>query len=142
MEEPTIRLYRNGDEKQIFNLLKTVFPAWKTKTLDHWMWKYISPPIESDIIVAEKDSKIIGIGHRINVSCKIGERTEVCTYGDDWGVNPEHRRKGINTKILELLDKQRKNKNITTMYTQTRNPIVMKLSLKRGRLPFPRARAQ
>lgn len=132
-----IRLYREGDERGIFELLKKVFPLWKLKKLDHWMWKYVSSPLESDIAVAEMDSKIIGVGHRINFSFKIGDRTQVCTYGDDWGVDSEHRRKGINSSILELLDNQRLKKNITTMYTQTINPIVANLSLKRGRVNFP-----
>ena len=136
-EDFKIRLYRKGDEKQIVDLLRIVFPLWKPKSLDHWMWKYLGPPIESDIVVAEKNSKIIGIGHRINFECKIGERTQVCTYGDDWGVDPEYRRRGINTRISELLDKQRMNKNIAIMYTQMVNPIVMRFSLKRGRLAFP-----
>jgi hypothetical protein len=137
VEEYNIRLYSEGDENQIVDLLRIVFPLWKPKSLDHWIWKYISPPIESDIVVAEKDSKIVGIGHRINFACKIGERKQVCTYGDDWGVDPEYRRRGINTRIAGLLDKQRMNKNIAIMYTQMVNPIVVRFSLKRGRLAFP-----
>jgi hypothetical protein len=136
-ETYNIRLYRVGDERGIFELLKNVFPLWGLKSLEHWRWKYISSPLESDIAVAEMGSKIIGVGHRINFSFKIGDRTQVCTYGDDWGVDPEHRRKGINSGILELLDNQRLKKNITTMYTQTSNPIVANLSLKRGRVNFP-----
>jgi hypothetical protein len=137
MEESNTRLYRNGDEKQIIDLLRIIFPAWKAKSLEHWMWKYINTPLESDIVLAEKDSKIIGIAHYINFTCKIGERTQVCQYGDDWGVNPENRRGGIYRNIMTLIEKQRINKNITTMYTQTINPIVVKNLLKRGRLPFP-----
>ena len=49
----TIRLYNNGDEKNIIDLLRVIFPAWKAKNIDHWMWKYINSPLESDIVVAE-----------------------------------------------------------------------------------------
>ena len=104
------RLYDNDEDMQIVNLLETAFDGWlrfdiQCSPLEHWRWKYLDNPIEPVLVfVAEKGGEIVGFSHLMPCLVKIGGYLILGSNGADVCTHPEHRRKGVYSKISDFQD--------------------------------------
>jgi GNAT superfamily N-acetyltransferase len=133
-----IRFYRPGDEKEIVDLLKHVFPRWNEldNALDDWMWRYHDYPIKSLVSVAEYNGHIVGANHNFNLNLKIGKNTELTTISGNSAVHPDHQGKGLYTKLSELTIKMREGK-VNFNIWHSHNPIILKWAKQQGIPIFP-----
>ncbi len=140
-QEIKIRIYREGDEVGIVEILKRCFPVWANQKnpIEYWRWKFLDTPLKSIIVIAEDNNKIVGVGHRITFNLKIGENVIPCQIGPDFCTHPEYRGKGIHTRILELIQKLRVESNIKFMYSTSGNKIILNIwdKKRRGDTRFP-----
>ncbi|MBS7637986.1 hypothetical protein KEJ49_03740, partial [Candidatus Bathyarchaeota archaeon] len=64
-----IRLYQEGDKREIVELLENVFNGWpkfdlNCSAIDHWKWKHKdNPQGKSIVVVAQSGDRIIGCLH-------------------------------------------------------------------------------
>jgi len=143
MSDITIRLYQEGDEHGIVDLLNTVFEPWPQfdipcSSLDHWIWKHKENPIgESIIVVAEKNDEIIGSMHSMLKRVKIGYSIVPAISGLDEATHPDFRGMGIYSKIRDMMYEERENSGIQYMYGGTTNPILIASSKRRGEHTYP-----
>lgn len=133
-----IRPYRVGDEKEIVDLLKFVFPRWAEldNALDDWMWRYQDYPIKSSITVAEYNGHIVGAFHDFNLNLKIGKNIELSAIAGNTVVHPDHQGKGIYAKLSELIRNRREGKIKFTIW-HTHNKTVLNKSKREGLPMFP-----
>jgi predicted N-acetyltransferase YhbS len=131
----SIREYRTGDEKEIVDLLRLVFKEWATReesAIDHWRWMYLDNPFGYHCTyVAKQDGKIVAVGHDLYLNVKHGEEDIKTVYGTDVAVHPDHRRKGLYSKLRQARHTIRMKKS-EFQYTYTTNPILIE---RRRRYP-------
>jgi hypothetical protein len=114
-----IRFFKEGDEQQIIDLLRTVFNGWPQKDLEctpleHWNWKYSrNPPPNKLIAVAVDNNQVIGTQHGSFSRLKLGNEIILCSKGHDTATHSNYRRMGVFTKTTELREKLRKNADIS-----------------------------
>jgi GNAT superfamily N-acetyltransferase len=100
------RLYQQGDEAKIVELLSQVFNGWphidigSKSSLDHWYWKFRDNPTGKRLVrVGVVGDRIIACDHGLYTRWKIGEETKLICQGVDAAVHPEYRGKGVYSKI-------------------------------------------
>src|SRR4030042_16027 len=81
----SIRDFREGDEKQIVDLLVKAFPKWSKldNPLDYYRWKLLENPVGKTITVAAIGEKIIGQSNGIHLRFKIGKSMVPSDLGGD-----------------------------------------------------------
>ena len=100
--EYVIRKYRPGDVEGIMELDRVVWerdrrPAW-------FMWKYVRNPYveEVPVFVAERDGQIVGARPLMAFQIRSGEQTRTALQPADTMVHPDHRQRGLFTRMTEL----------------------------------------
>lgn len=133
------RFYRDEDVPGIVDVLRLCFDDWakRENPLDYWNWKYRSTPLGSLVALVKVDDVIAGTGHRLRYTIKVGDHVLRSQHGDDFATHPDFRGRGVFTKVLNLLEDERRKDGRGFIYTITTNPIVVKDNLKRGRFDFP-----
>jgi ribosomal protein S18 acetylase RimI-like enzyme len=136
--EYNIRLFESGDEEAIVELIKISYPEWRDaeSPLDYWKWKYIDNPFGSIVVVADWDSKIVGIKHRLFLNIKVDEKTS-SSYGDDSTVHPDYRRKGIYKKMVRYSEELSKENNIILRYGIQIHEAAVIMAEHEGFILFP-----
>lgn len=109
-----IRHYRDGDEKEIANVLTKSFDTFRIFGMDGDKWlKYqeIDPGFQlHNAIVIESDDNIVGHAQIIYRDLKIGKSTFVRVGGvGNVCVLPEYRKKGMATMIMNYVHQCVKN---------------------------------
>ncbi len=139
MGEVTTRLYHEGDDEEIVELLKSAFSSWalQPKPLEVWRWKYKHSPLKTHVVVSTIDNEIVGVGHCIKMRVKLGERVLTSYYDDDYVTNPNYRKKGVYKTITNLTDKIKKDNQADFCYWITRNPIVLTKAMIHEQVTFP-----
>jgi hypothetical protein len=140
--------YKKGDEKQIVKLLKLSFDRWPFVDLDnksrkYWEWKYHDTL--SDLVsirLAWDENILLGCDHFYFNHVKVGDKTVLCGIGTDTAVHPDHRKKGIYSKMDELRDREltrtlSSEYPINIVYWITTNPIFIESAIRRGHPTFP-----
>jgi GNAT superfamily N-acetyltransferase len=126
--EYSIREYGTGDEEEIVDLLRLVFKEWAKRdetAIDHWRWMYLDNPFGSHCTyVAERDGKIVAVGHDLYLNVKHGEEDIKTVFGTDVAVHPDHRRKGLYSKLRKARHTIRMKKS-DFQYSYTTNPILL-----------------
>lgn len=140
MEEEFItRVYRIGDEKQIVNLLDTVFNGWpkfdlQCSKLDHWRWKYIDSPTKTHTtIVTEDNGKIIAVDNSVHKFIKVFDDTVKMGFGADTAIHPDYQGNKIYNKMNEF--KKEARSGIQSFWISG-NPILIEWAKKRKRAHF------
>jgi GNAT superfamily N-acetyltransferase len=136
--------FQKGNDIKIVDLLELVFDDWPYRDLDctskieHWNWKYLDNPIGLfNIGLAWEKNKLVGCDHCYYLRVKIGDETFLCGIGADSAVHPEHRKKGIYTKMADLTKGIFNQHRANLAYWITTNPIFIE-SAKNKELPiFP-----
>lgn len=101
----TVRKATVEDVSGFLNLHRTVFGTWPaSKARDVFEWKYVANPYFDDVpvIVAEKDGELVGAKGHFGVEMVAGEEQVLGVQTGDLMVHPDHRRRGLHTKMVEL----------------------------------------
>lgn len=100
------RPYKEGDEEQIFELRRNVYPDWEgdhDTWMRRWHWFYKENPADSSYIwVADHGGRIVGHSANIPLRVKIGDTIEYTRLSSDAMTHPEYRRQGILTTLVKL----------------------------------------
>ena len=99
--------YKQGEVTQLVDLLELVFGSWpfvdlSCQSIEYWKWKYLDNPTGLvNVGLAWEENELLGCNHVYYVRVKMGDKTFLCGNGTDSAVHPDHRNKGIYTKINE-----------------------------------------
>jgi predicted N-acetyltransferase YhbS len=137
-----VREATTKDHSKIVHLLNDVFETWPRQDIDYtkkdyWLWKYTeNPNTDSIVIVGVQGEEIVGCSHAIPVPVKIGDEIQVCYYGSDVAVHPEHRKKGLRNMMKEKKFSVATSRGGHYFFATSGNPILVK-SYKRNDYLFP-----
>ena len=136
MTEVNIRQYREGDEKQIVDLLTAAFRGWpkmdmQCPALDHWKWKYLDSPLGASMIQVAEDDRIQGVIHSILHQVKIMDKVQPCHYIANMAVHPEHRQRGTAGEMIRVSIMDRRRTDVKFSYYVTSNPVMIKHNQRR-----------
>ncbi|WP_137289853.1 GNAT family N-acetyltransferase [Natronorubrum halophilum] len=96
-----VRTYEPGDRDGILSLFET---EWGYRPSADWFdWKYVDDPYLSHvpITLAERDGEIVAVQGYVPCRVRRGERTVSALKPVDAVVHPDHRRKGLYSRITE-----------------------------------------
>jgi len=135
----TTRLYREGDDEEIVELLRSGLDTWALlpNPLEVWRWKYRDSPLETQIVVSTAGEEVVGVGHCIKINVKLGDRVLTSYYDDDYATKPEYRKKGVYKAVTNLTDKIKRDSQADFCYWITRNPIVLTKAMIHEQVTFP-----
>ena len=115
-----VRPFRDGDEKEIFELYKIVYSARQydpEKWLKWWQWKYKCNPAGKSIIwLAEDKGKIVGQYAIIPVFIKIDSDIVTGAQSVDTMTHPDYRHQGIFETLAKAVYKEATTKDINIIY--------------------------
>lgn len=121
MVEWKVRLYQDGDEEQIVDLLNLELmldaklrgeetkaktyttDSWKTYAMDSWLWNFKNDPYGFLTAVGEHKGKIIGIMSLFYFDMKLGDKIIRTSQGSALFVHPDFRRQGMFLEIGRTL---------------------------------------
>lgn len=113
-----IRLIDKDNEIDAFRgLFESVFNKKMTTKL--WKWKYLENPMASNqplIYIADYEGKMVGARPLLPTQMKIGNKILKVTQPCDAMVHPEHRRKGIFTKMDSFCVEEAKRRGYSLFY--------------------------
>ena len=138
-----VRLYVQGDEEAIVQLLQRAFKGWphldlQCTPLDHWRWKYQDNPLKKkSIVVAESGGKIIGCSHGFYLKIKVGRGAVLGEQGTDLCIDEAFRGRGISSIVHDLKMKHLIENMVDLTYSLSTNPIVTNRDLRTKRPEFP-----
>lgn len=116
----SIRRYKEGDEKGIFELTKAVYPEKeynREKWMQWWTWEFRNAPAGPAIIlVAEQEDKIIGQLALIPLKMKIGNQIVRSAIELDDMTHPDYRRQGIFSTLIGPASIVAKEEDIKIIY--------------------------
>jgi len=99
-KEFTYRNYKEGDEKEIILLLKSVFKSPKFDDEKYWNWLHKDNPAKmSKISVVEYDRKIIGHCGLVPAFMMIDNKLQIGFYAANIAVHQNYRRLGIFSNL-------------------------------------------
>ena len=97
------RWFRDEDLDQFLETFEKVFGYQMTR--EYFRWKYVENPYikgNTPVIVAEDSRTGVAVGFRGCVPTRHRAREDFNTmYSGDVMVHPDHRRRGINTLMIE-----------------------------------------
>lgn len=102
-DEYTVRSYRDDDRERFLSLYETVWgharsPAW-------FGWRFEQNPYSHDVrmVVAEKDGELVGAEPLLPFRVVVDGTERPACQPVDWIVHPDHRRRGLFTRMTESL---------------------------------------
>jgi GNAT superfamily N-acetyltransferase len=97
----TVRLYAPGDFEEIRSLYEIVFG--KTRRREWFEWRYDTPAADGpQLVVAERSDTVVGAEPFITFCFDTGEGSELAVQPADAMVHPDHRRRGLLTRMTEF----------------------------------------
>lgn len=130
-----IRLIDKDKEIDAFReLFESVFNEKMTTKL--WKWKYLENPMTSNqplIYITEHERKMVGARPLLPTRMKFGNKVLKAAQPCDTMVHPEHRRKGLFTKMANFAIKDAKKRGCVLFYGFP-NQLVGKI-YKKSKLP-------
>ncbi len=141
-KEYEVRPFKQGDEREIVELLELVFGGWPSfdlncSSLEHWRWKYQDNPFGmNQITVGVSNRTIIGCNHSVPLKIKIGDGVFLSTQGADGGVHFAFRKMDIFNRMIDLAIKMRKETGVQLQYFLTWN-LFLRKSLPKLYRAFP-----
>jgi len=112
MVEWKVRLYRDGDEEGIVNLLSSqlapdarvkISPRSNAISMSSWIWNFKNNPYGFLIAVSERKEQIVGYLGLFCFNMKIGDRIIKGSQGSRLYVHPDFRRQGMFLEIGKTL---------------------------------------
>jgi GNAT superfamily N-acetyltransferase len=97
-----VRQYEPGDRRGVLALYETVFGDRRGRG-DWFDWKFVENPYRArvPICVAERDGRIVGARPSLPLPLSVGGRREIALVQVDPMVHPDHRRRGLFTRMAE-----------------------------------------
>jgi len=98
-----IRPFRPSDRAGFLSLYETV---WGSRKDPEWFdWRFGSNPYGDSVrmVVAETDDRIVGAEPLLPFRLRVGDRRLAAFQPVDWLVHPDHRRRGLFTRMTERL---------------------------------------
>ncbi|MBD3206159.1 GNAT family N-acetyltransferase, partial [Candidatus Bathyarchaeota archaeon] len=139
MGQYDVRPYKSGDETQIIELLHKVFNGWPKfnpgcSRLEHWRWKYIDNPVNVGVTtcVSVNDGKIVGCMHDFQGQYHLFREGIIAGKGADLAVHPKHRRQGLYSRMVDILNESRVKNRVELTTFISDNPIVIERTKRRG----------
>ena len=128
-----IRIYEEGDEERIFELVKAVqgegVPE-KERWLKGWKWMFVDNPDNTSIIwLAEHNGKIVGQYPAIIETLKVEDKIIKAAQLIDTMTHPEYRRQGIFSSVGDKALTKMENGEVQFVYcfpTQQVYPLHIK----------------
>lgn len=101
--EYDIRPYGPNDRDGFLSLYERVWG--RTKGPEWFEWRFERNPYATDVemIVAERDGDLVGAEPLLPFPLRIGDRDLFAYQPVDWIVDPDHRRRGLFTRMTERL---------------------------------------
>ena len=100
-EQYTVRLYSTSDFADIRSLYGTVFD--KRRSREWFEWRYDTPYVDGpQVVVAERSGTVVGAEPFITFRFETGGGTELAVQPADAMVHPDHRRRGLLTRMTEF----------------------------------------
>ena len=116
-----IRAYEEGDENEIFELMKATYPEQmleKEAWMRWWNWKYRDNPAGAPRIwLADHNGKIVGSRSGILVKMKIAGETVMASQNTDLMTHPDYRRQGIFSALEKKSFNPLKDEGICITYS-------------------------
>jgi hypothetical protein len=138
------RIYEDGDEKGIVDLLVKVFGKWPRGSIsisiseDFWFWKYLENPLSDFLIsLCLDEGKVVGCFHTFQMRVKIGINVYKGCCGVDVAVDPDYRRMGIYNNMKEKLYEAEAKSDVKFHWAVDTNPIILEQSMRMGYVFFP-----
>ncbi len=100
-DEYLVRTYESRDRDRILSLFET---EWGYRPSADWFdWKYVDDPYLSHvpITLAERDGEIVAVQGYVPCRVRRGEHVVLALKPVDAVVHPDHRRKGLYSRITE-----------------------------------------
>lgn len=110
-----VRIYQDGDEKGIVNLMNLVFPSMKYDTR-RWLWEYKSNPRGYVAAVATFDDQIVGHMGLVPVNMKVGNHIVRGAQAVDLAVHPNFRRQGMFLELGRILMRKATEEKVPISY--------------------------
>lgn len=110
-----VRLYQEGDEIGIVNLLKLVFPE-SEYNMRRWLWKYKANPRGFMAVVGEHRGEIVGHMGLVLVDLKVGNGIIRGSQACDLCIHPDFRRQGMFLAIGKTLMMKASEKEVFLTY--------------------------
>jgi GNAT superfamily N-acetyltransferase len=103
-----IRPYRPADEPRVLELLTLALGGGPIgeRTPEFFAWKHLRNPFgPSLLLVAEAEERIVGLRAFVRWQLRTGDRTVRAVRAVDTATHPDHRRRGVFTRLVsEALD--------------------------------------
>lgn len=98
-----VRSYRPDDREGFLSLYERVWG--RTKGADWFEWRFEENPYATDVemVVAERDGDLVGAEPLLPLPLQLGDRDLFAYQPVDWIVDPDHRRRGLFTRMTERL---------------------------------------
>jgi GNAT superfamily N-acetyltransferase len=99
--EYEIRFFEPGDRGEVCSLYESVFG--ETATIEWFDWKYTDNPFVDGvpIVLAERGNRIVGARPFFALEMCAGDRRTLALQPGDTMVHPEHRRRGLFSRMTE-----------------------------------------
>jgi GNAT superfamily N-acetyltransferase len=99
--EHEIRFFEPGDRGEVCSLYESVFG--ETATIEWFDWKYTDNPFVDGvpIVLAERGNRIVGARPFFALEMCAGDRRTLALQPGDTMVHPEHRRRGLFSRMTE-----------------------------------------
>ena len=97
------RVFRDGDEVGLEELLKKTFPGFRENKL--WFWKYrLNPSFDNSLVViAEKSGELVGSNYWLSRDLKLSSNMQVkAALAADIVVHPDYRDQGIGKELMRF----------------------------------------
>jgi len=122
MKEWKVRMYQEGDEESIIQLMKLVWPQFE-HTIEHWRWKYQNNPLGYLLVVAECKNEIVGQTASLGVDLMIDNSIIRGSQGCESAVHPEFRRQGMLETMEKFMRKKSAEEGIPISYGFPNEPL-------------------
>jgi predicted N-acetyltransferase YhbS len=128
-EEVVYRTFRDGDEKAIERLVKSVFSGFLEG--EYWRWKYMDNPFfhRELLAVAEVNGEVVGCNHWLLRNFKLSHSiADEAVLAADVAVKPDYRGKGLGSMLLRFLRSSKivKDKRVGFIYMFADPDLVKK----------------
>lgn len=115
MKQWKVRIYQEGDETRIIDLMNLVFQQTK-HDMEFWSWKYKTAPRGFLTVVADDHGKIVGHMGLQLMDIKVGNKIITGSQACDLCVNPDYLRQGMSLAMGRTLMKKAKDEKVFLTY--------------------------
>jgi hypothetical protein len=136
------RLYENGDEQGVVDLLDDVFNGWPkfdlpVSPLDHWKWKYLDNPYGSIVALGCDTNKIIQCRHIIFKQIKVGNTHYKTSIAVDLALHQDYRGTGEYGRLTRFKETIEESYNLKFRTFIQSHPKLIAKDKAEGTPRFP-----